>query len=84
MSLVSPFYSLQQLIYHSHSECPQAQSITLTSQRAGTGGKVACLCCRRLTKLSAKKGRLPGLSVRRIREKPRSRTERPTIEMAHN
>lgn len=55
MSQVAPFYCLQQLTYHTHDDCPQAQSIPLAYKREGTGGKVACLCCRRLSKLVAKR-----------------------------
>ena len=61
MSQVAPFYCIRQLVYHTHNDCPQAQLISLVNQRGGTSGKVACLCCRRLSKPTAKRESLSRL-----------------------
>ena len=50
MAIVAPVYCLQELVYHSNSECHHARHIPPVSQRMGTGGKVECLCCRQLNK----------------------------------
>ena len=50
MATIAPVYCLQELVYHSNSECLHAHHIPQASQRMGRGGKVECLCCRQLNK----------------------------------
>ena len=56
MAKVAPFYYLQQLVYHTNDQCSQAQAFLPRLQRAGTGRKVACLCCRHLNKAKQRGG----------------------------
>lgn len=64
MAQVAPFYCLQELVYHTNDQCPIANLILVANQRAGTGGKVPCLCCHQLNKTYHKKGTIQGLLKR--------------------
>ena len=55
MAQISPFYTLQQLVYHTNDNCPQGLRIPALDQKLGRGGKVDCLCCRYLNKMQTKK-----------------------------
>jgi hypothetical protein len=56
-SQVTPFYCLQQLVYHTNTQCPQAKTILPAQHQSGTGGKVGCLGCRHLNRKSPRKSR---------------------------
>ena len=66
MAQVLPFYCLQQLVYHSNDDCPQAQSIRSADQRVGRGGKTGCLCCRNLNKSQLKSSPTYGIMRRLV------------------
>ncbi|MBC3784438.1 hypothetical protein [Spirosoma utsteinense] len=63
---VAPFYCLQQLVYHTNSQCPQAKSILHTQHRVGMGGKVACLSCRHLNRRKPLKKSRPGQRLNQL------------------
>ena len=70
MSQIAPFYCLQQLVYHTDDDCPQAQRIPLVDLRVGMGGKADCLCCCHLAKRQISKSLSAQALAGTTRKKP--------------